>query len=169
MQKAVVYLALFLAFACLVIGLLLAGDIPALTSAERDRERIENAAREAKLALLDAGCLGAGISGSGSAAFGIASDRDTAKAIAAGLRGRWSWVEAAPTLPSAGSLLIQDAMENLRRGRTTIIIAHRLSTIEHADRIVVLSNGEIAEIGTHSELIEKGGIYNKLYQIQFST
>ena len=51
MQKAVVYLALFLAFACLVIGLLVAGDIPALTDAERDRERIENAAREAKLAL----------------------------------------------------------------------------------------------------------------------
>lgn len=53
------------------------------------------------------------------------------------------------------------------RGRTTIVIAHRLSTIEKADRIVVLQKGRIAEIGSHSELLERKGIYAHLYHIQF--
>ncbi len=68
-------------------------------------------ARDAKAALLRAGCLGAGLSGSGSAVFGIASDRETAEHIAAQLRDRWSWVKVAPTVPSGRSLLVQDAAE----------------------------------------------------------
>jgi ABC-type multidrug transport system fused ATPase/permease subunit len=55
----------------------------------------------------------------------------------------------------------------LMQGRTTIVIAHRLSTIEKANRIVVLEQGRIAEIGTHRALLERGGIYAKLYRIQF--
>ena len=54
------------------------------------------------------------------------------------------------------------------RGRTTIVIAHRLSTIENADRIAVFAHGEIAEIGTHGDLLAAGGIYANLYNIQYS-
>jgi len=54
------------------------------------------------------------------------------------------------------------------QGRTTLVIAHRLSTIEKADRIVVLQKGEIAEIGTHHELLSKDGVYAQLYRIQFA-
>jgi ABC-type multidrug transport system fused ATPase/permease subunit len=53
------------------------------------------------------------------------------------------------------------------RGRTTLVIAHRLSTIRKADRIIVVSNGEIAEEGTHEELVEKDGEYRKLFLLQF--
>ena len=53
------------------------------------------------------------------------------------------------------------------QGRTTICIAHRLSTIQRADRIVVMDGGRIVETGTHGELIQKGGIYRKLYELQF--
>jgi ATP-binding cassette subfamily B multidrug efflux pump len=64
--------------------------------------------------------------------------------------------------------LIQDALEKLLVGRTAILIAHRLSTIERADRIVVLHRGEVREIGTHAELLAQGGIYAKLYRLQFA-
>jgi subfamily B ATP-binding cassette protein MsbA len=64
---------------------------------------------------------------------------------------------------------VQQALETLMRGRTTLVIAHRLSTIERADRIVVLERGQVVEIGTHAELIARGGVYERLYRIQFAT
>jgi ATP-binding cassette, subfamily B, bacterial MsbA len=63
---------------------------------------------------------------------------------------------------------VQVALDNARHGRTTLVIAHRLSTIVNADRIVVMSEGSIAEIGTHQELLMLKGIYNNLYRMQFS-
>jgi subfamily B ATP-binding cassette protein MsbA len=75
--------------------------------------------------------------------------------------------EATSALDSESERHVQAALETLMRGRTTLVIAHRLSTIENADRIVVLQKGEIAEIGTHQELIAKGGVYAQLHRIQF--
>ena len=75
--------------------------------------------------------------------------------------------EATSALDSESENVIQDAMMNLTKGRTTLIIAHRLSTIESADKIVVLDQGNIAETGTHSDLIEKDGIYAELHKNQF--
>ena len=63
--------------------------------------------------------------------------------------------------------MVQKALENLMKKRTTFVIAHRFSTIIHADRILVLSDGSIAETGKHEELLKKNGIYSKLYEIQF--
>ena len=74
--------------------------------------------------------------------------------------------EATSALDSATEKLVQSAINNMQKGRTTIIIAHRLSTIKNADRIIVLKNGEIIEQGTHSELIEASGEYMKLTQQQ---
>jgi ABC-type multidrug transport system fused ATPase/permease subunit len=59
-----------------------------------------------------------------------------------------------------------EALENLMRGRTVIIIAHRLSTIRNVEKIIVLANGKIAEEGTHDELMEKGALYEALYNVQ---
>ncbi|MBI5699424.1 ABC transporter ATP-binding protein [Candidatus Saganbacteria bacterium] len=75
--------------------------------------------------------------------------------------------EATSALDAESERLVQEAMDNLMAGRTTLIIAHRLSTVQHADRIVVLDKGKIMEVGKHSELIEKGGLYAKLYEMQF--
>ncbi|HHX39892.1 MAG TPA: ABC transporter ATP-binding protein [Armatimonadetes bacterium] len=77
--------------------------------------------------------------------------------------------EATSALDSESEALIQEALERLMRGRTTFVVAHRLSTIMRADRIVVLDKGEIAEMGTHIELLENNGIYARLYIEQFKS
>ena len=76
--------------------------------------------------------------------------------------------EATSALDTESERHVQAALEALMRGRTTIVIAHRLSTVEKADRIVALDRGRIAETGTHRELLARGGIYDKLYRIQFA-
>jgi subfamily B ATP-binding cassette protein MsbA len=74
--------------------------------------------------------------------------------------------EATSALDSESEKLVQDALNNLMKNRTSIVIAHRLSTIQHADEIVVIQNGTIVERGTHDDLIQGGGVYRKLSEIQ---
>ena len=76
--------------------------------------------------------------------------------------------EATSSLDTASEVEVQKAFENLVKGRTTIVIAHRLSTIMNADRIVVIDKGTVVEEGTHQSLLEKGGHYKKLYDLQFA-
>lgn len=75
--------------------------------------------------------------------------------------------EATSALDTNAEKIVQKALENLMKGRTTFMIAHRLSTISNADRIVVVENGEIKETGTHLELIENNGPYKSLYELQY--
>lgn len=75
--------------------------------------------------------------------------------------------EATSNIDTHTEILIQNAIEKLIQGRTTIIVAHRLSTIQNADKIIVLHNGKIMEMGTHNELIEKGKMYYDLYKLQY--
>ena len=76
--------------------------------------------------------------------------------------------EATSSLDSESEMLVQKALENLMRGRTTFVIAHRLSTIGYADRIIVINEGRIVEEGSHEKLMSCAGEYCKLYQLQFS-
>jgi ATP-binding cassette subfamily B protein len=75
--------------------------------------------------------------------------------------------EATSSIDTETEALIQDALERVMRDRTCLLIAHRLSTIRNADRIIVLHHGEVREMGSHSELMEKQGIYHRLYQLQY--
>ena len=76
--------------------------------------------------------------------------------------------EATSALDTESERHVQAALDALMQGRTTLVIAHRLSTVERADRIVVLANGSIVEIGTHRELLARSGVYARLYEMQFA-
>jgi ATP-binding cassette subfamily B protein len=75
--------------------------------------------------------------------------------------------EATSSLDAESERMVQQALEALERGRTTLVIAHRLATVQHADRIVVLERGAIVAQGTHLELMRQGGLYASLAQLQF--
>ena len=77
--------------------------------------------------------------------------------------------EATSALDTESEKLVQDALNNLMKNRTTLIIAHRLSTIQKADMIIVLDNGEIVEKGSHRELVSANGLYKKLIDMQTFT
>jgi ATP-binding cassette subfamily B multidrug efflux pump len=75
--------------------------------------------------------------------------------------------EATSSVDTETEALIQEALEHVMQNRTCVIIAHRLSTIRNADRIIVLHHGEVREMGSHSELMAREGIYHRLYQLQY--
>jgi subfamily B ATP-binding cassette protein MsbA len=75
--------------------------------------------------------------------------------------------EATSALDNESERLVQDALQRLMRGRTTLIVAHRISTVEHADRIVVMSAGHIVEQGSHAQLVQQSGLYSRLHQLGF--
>ena len=75
--------------------------------------------------------------------------------------------EATSALDNSTEILIQEALDELCKGRTTIVVAHRLSTIKNADKIAVVSEGRITELGTHQQLLDKNGKYAELYNMQF--
>jgi len=77
--------------------------------------------------------------------------------------------DATSALDSQTEANVQEALEHVMKGRTSIIIAHRLSTVVNADKIVVLDKGEVVDIGTHEELVSKPGVYRTLYEEQFKS
>ena len=76
--------------------------------------------------------------------------------------------EATSSLDNESERLVQEALERLMESRTTIVVAHRLSTIRRADRIAVLDDGWLVELGTHAELLARDGLYARLYRLQWS-
>jgi len=77
--------------------------------------------------------------------------------------------EATSSLDTESERVVQDALENLMKGRTTLVIAHRLSTVQHADLICVMQDGRIVETGTNDELLARDSLYRRLYELQFGT
>ncbi len=77
--------------------------------------------------------------------------------------------EATSALDSESERLVQEALSNLMKGRTVLVIAHRLATVRSADRILVVDGGTVAEVGTHEELLRRGGLYARLHELQFRT
>ena len=75
--------------------------------------------------------------------------------------------ETTSSVDTRTEVLIQRAMDELTKGRTSFVIAHRLSTIKNADKILVLRDGDVVESGTHEELMQRGGFYAELYNSQF--
>ena len=75
--------------------------------------------------------------------------------------------EATSALDTEAEIQVQEAIDRLMKNRTTLVIAHRLSTIKNADRILVLDDGRITESGTHDQLMQNGGLYRRLYSMQF--
>jgi ABC-type multidrug transport system fused ATPase/permease subunit len=73
--------------------------------------------------------------------------------------------EATSALDTKSEALVREALDRLMQGRTTLVIAHRLSTVQNAEQIAVLAEGKIIEIGTHAELLERGGTYAELYEL----
>lgn len=76
------------------------------------------------------------------------------------------WLQATSALDTVSERLVQDALNRLMKGRTTLVIAHRLSTVQNADQIALCSDGKISELGTHLELLEKKGLYASLVGTQ---
>jgi ABC-type multidrug transport system fused ATPase/permease subunit len=76
--------------------------------------------------------------------------------------------EATSSVDSESEMLIQQAMERVMRGRTTFVIAHRLSTVRHADKIVALEDGRVAEVGSHDSLLRQDGVYRQLHELQYA-
>jgi len=75
--------------------------------------------------------------------------------------------EATSSLDSESEQLVQEALDNLMKGRTSFVIAHRLSTIRNADKIIVIDKGLVLEMGTHQHLMAQNGLYRKLNEMQF--
>ena len=77
--------------------------------------------------------------------------------------------EATSALDTESERLVQEAIERLMAGRTTLVIAHRLSTIQGAHKIAVVKNGRVVQMGRHAELLAQGGLYRQLHEMQFAT